>query len=156
MNCQSCGKQTVENEWGNWCDPCGGVVMNFGEGTKRSTRLIFRHVATVHGAGGRFPVVFDLTANEYGVAWPKKMHNVRCVHCGKDTPVDNRSGLAVLEEMRGGHIYASSRGSLDAMLALAQPLAMGESQEVPELSAAPSATAVEYVTLFPDGAIRKN
>lgn len=141
MRCIGCSTETTFSEWGDWCDVCGGVMV---PGTP--PRLFFRHVATAKGPGGIFAVVYDVSAEAYGVAWPRKVMMTRCIHCGQQTPVDARSGLTVLDDLqhRG---YHSKRGSLDAMLALVQPLARGDSQEIPELAPAPSITDEERRTI---------
>jgi len=54
---------------------------------------------------------------------------------------DSRTGLAILDDMKA--TYFSKRGTLDAMIALSQPLAAGGTDELPVLSAAPSATEEE-------------
>lgn len=105
-------------------------------------RLFFRHVATLEGIGGRYPIVYDLSSENYGVSWLRVIQKVRCVHCGQDTPVEERRGLAALDDIKVRNYY-SQRGSLDAMLALIQPIAQGISGEVPELSVAPTATQEE-------------
>lgn len=148
MECINCKGPTIENAWGNWCDACGGVMLPGppvpdSEGGVRPgpSRLFFRHVATVYGAGGRFPIVYDLSANQYAIAWLRKVEVVRCVHCGQNTPVD-RQGLGKLDDLKllG---YNSARGSLDAMIAIGQPLAKGDSAELPDLAPAPTATEEE-------------
>lgn len=137
MRCIKCGSETRENEWGDWCDQCGGVIV---AGTP--PKLFFRHVATVEGARGRFPIVYDLSASAYGVAWPKEVTMVKCRHCGQQTPGDDgRDGLTRLDDLRVA--YHSRRGALDTMLAFIQPIARGNSEELPSLSVAPTATEGE-------------
>lgn len=152
MDCLNCRRETVSTAWGNWCDPCGGVfvesVPNFVNGiivSRNPPRLFFRHVATAHGPGGLYPIVYDLSAEAYGVAWPKSSETVKCVHCGQDTPLDPpRTGLAVLDEIRSRpQGYASKRGSLDAMIAVIQPIASKGTNEWPKLTPAPTATPEE-------------
>jgi hypothetical protein len=105
-------------------------------------------VATVEGAGGRYPVVYDISTESYGVAWPKKVILVKCVHCGLQTPIENpKKDLTHLEDM-GVPKHYSHRGSLDAMLALIQPIARGDSNDIPELIAAPSATELEKKLIY--------
>lgn len=146
INCKS--QNTVENVWGNWCDACGGVMLpgslvdDSDKGLHPGPpRLFFRHVATVSGAGGRYPIVFDLSAGQYAIAWPRKVELVKCQHCGQNTPVE-RTGLGNLDDLKliG---YHSARGTLDAIIAVGQPIAKGDSDELPELSAAPSSTEEE-------------
>jgi hypothetical protein len=137
MRCLGCGQETIFSEWGDWCDPCGGVVV-----AGSPPRLFFRHVATVKGDCGIFAVVYDISAEQYGVAWPRKVVTTKCIHCGQNTPIDVRTGLAVLDDLqhRGFH---SKRGTLDAMLAFVQPMARGGSSEIPILAPAPSVTDEE-------------
>ncbi len=143
MKCVGCNDEVPETVWGNWCDKCGGVVI---PGTPRA-RLFFRHVATVDGAGGRFPVVYDLSAEAYGVSWPKTQVMVTCVHCGSQTPgEDPRNGLTRLDDLRVPS--NSRRGTLDAMIALIQPIARGDSEDLPGISAAPSSTPEERKTVL--------
>jgi len=142
MNCQGCKGDTVDNAWGHWCDACGGVVV----GTP--PRLFFRHVATVDGAGGRFPIVYDISAQAYGVAWPKIVTMIKCVHCGMQTPgSDDRKGLTKLDDSGSQNFY-SKRGTLDAMLAFIQPIAKGDSEDFPEISANPNATDEEKLIVL--------
>lgn len=142
MNCLACEKETIENAWGNWCDFCGGVVIG------QPPILFFRHVATVEGAEGRFPIVFDSSAGQYGVSWPKKIDQVRCIHCGMNTPTENTKDITGFGEFRSQKYY-SSRGSLDAMLTLIWPHAKGNSLDIPTLSAAPTSTDIEKKILIP-------
>ena len=137
VNCLGCGDEVVVNEWGNWCDKCGGVIL-----AGKPPRLFFRHVATVDGKGGRFPIIYDLSSASYGVAWPRKVTYVTCIHCGGKTPGDDpREGLARLDDLKVS--FNSKRGSLEAMMALIQPIARGDSDDFPEISAAKTATQEE-------------
>lgn len=136
MNCIGCKQETVENMWGNWCDTCGGVVLGNPPG------LFFRHVATLIGAGGRFPIVYDKSADAYGVAWVKKTIFVKCIHCGLNTPADARHGLNNLDDIKPSGFF-STRGSLNEVIAIGQPLAQGDSKELPEWALAPTATPEE-------------
>ena len=141
ISCVGCGRETIQDMWGNWCDNCGGVVIG------PPPRLFFRHVATLDGAGGRYSVVYDLSSESYGVAWPKKSTMVKCTHCGQLTPGDNvRFGLLQLDEINPQ--YYSTRGTLDAVVALIQPVARGDSDELPTLSVAPSCTEEERKILL--------
>jgi hypothetical protein len=128
--------------WGEWCDPCGGVMLG------SPPILFFRHVATLRGKGGTFPIVFDKSTDNYAIAWPRLIANVRCIHCGRDTPAEVRKGLTNLDDMRPSGFY-STRGSLNEMIAIGQPLAKGQFDELPEKFVAPSATVeeVEIVNL---------
>jgi len=135
MKCVRCGGETVQDQWGDWCDDCGGVAASL-------DKMMFRHVATVNGAGGRFAVVYDSSTADYGVMWPREDSMVICIHCGQQTPSEVRSGLMQLDGMKPSKYY-SKRGSLDAMLAFIQPIARRGSEELPELSVAPTATKQE-------------
>lgn len=140
MRCRGCGGPVVQDQWGEWCDTCGGVVSS--RNADGEVRLLYRHVATVDGAGGRFAIVYDTSTASYGVMWPKEDALVKCIHCGQKTPGDIRSGLMQLDEIRPSR-YCSERGSLDAMLALIQPVARRGSDDLPSLSVAPTATPTE-------------
>lgn len=140
MNCPGCTQETVHNMWGEWCDPCGGVMLGV------PPILFFRHVATLSGAGGRFPIIYDKSASGYGIAWPRLVANVRCIHCGRDTPAEARKGLTNLDDIKPAGFY-STRGTLDEIIAIGQPLAKGESTELPELFVAPSATPEEVAAI---------
>jgi len=101
-------------------------------------------VATVDGVGGRFPVVYDISAEQYGVAWPKDQIMVGCRHCGQRTPGgESRYGLNLLEDAPQQSNFYSARGTLDAMLALIQPRARGGAEDIPVISVAPTATVEE-------------
>lgn len=142
MDCKGCNRETVENAWGHWCDNCGGVVVG------NPPKLFFRHVATVDGPGGRYPIVFDVSAGAYGVAWDRKVTLVKCIHCGQQTPSDDhRKDLTRLDELRP-HGYYSKRGTLDAMLAFIQPIARGDGEDFPEISAHPNATDEEKLIIL--------
>lgn len=141
MNCVGCRREAVENEWGAWCDECGGVVLG------NPPKLFFRHVATVEGQGGRFPIVYDISAEEYGVAWRRRVLMVKCVHCGQQTPAETRRGLTLLDDLRTTQYY-SKRGPLDLMLAHIQPIAKGDSEELPAIFASPQTTEEEKKVLF--------
>lgn len=137
MNCLGCNRETIDCAWGNLCEACGGVVVG------DPPRLFFRHVATVFGNNIAYLIVFDLSANAYGVAWPRKQAMVTCVHCGMKTPGDDsRSGLGRLDEMRTQQ-YFSKRGTLNEVLATIQPIASEEGSALPTLAPAPSATEDE-------------
>jgi hypothetical protein len=137
MNCLGCERETIETAWGNWCDPCGGVVIG------QPPILFFRHVATMSGPTGHYPIVFDVSSNSYGVAWPRKTLMVTCIHCGLQTPGDDtRNGLKRLDDLRTQQFY-SKRGTLDEILAWIQPIARGDGPDMPELAPAPSATEIE-------------
>jgi len=146
MICVGCQKEAQETLWGVWCDSCGGVMLG------NPPKLFFRHVATADGAGGRFPIVYDASSCSYAVAYPRpKSDFVKCQYCGKETPAD-----PVEEKRRDrsakelGFVRAPfyvSHGTLDAIIGIVQPMAKGDSPEVPELSQAPSSTPEERILL---------
>lgn len=118
--CPNCDGPVNFTLFGAWCDTCGGVAT-------RKGLLFFRHVATVDGAGGRYPIVFDVSTGDYA-------------HMHPGTQPD--TGPKVEGEFRRPHVRVS-HGSLDAVIALAYPDAKGDGEEAPELSAAPTATPEE-------------
>lgn len=122
--CQNCRGEVVYNDWGPWCDRCGGVYFKPGV-------VFFRHVATVEGQGGRFPIVYDLSTSDYAF-----MHKEPAAVDGK-TDLDgfHKPGVNV------------SHGSLDAVIGISWPDARGEGAEA-ELSAAPSATDEEKALIL--------
>lgn len=119
MACSNCNRDTNDTKWGPWCDPCGGVHVN--------GKLFFRHVATVDGPGGRFPIVFDISTSDYAYM----MRVVNPPSEKRDMDGFSRPLLAV------------AHGTLDAMIALSFPDAAGDGSRQPELSAAPSSTELE-------------
>ena len=100
------------------------------------TLLLFRHVATLDGAGGRLPVVWDESTSDYKFRHPTKK-NPRFFKKHRGIDDDFRKRTPVL----------TFHGSLDTILSLAQPIAKGPSKEWPEISAAPTATEDERRTL---------
>lgn len=122
MTCLSCKQEGVETLWGCWCDRCGGVALDGPAGP----RLFFRHVATADGAGGRFPIVWDISTADYAVLLPKRNERK-----GRD------------EDGFRPPTWLTAHGSLDAVIAAIQPYAQGDSEEWPVLSAAPTATEAE-------------
>jgi hypothetical protein len=146
MNCVGCNREGIETLWGCICNECGGVMVAGGDGP----RLIFRHVASVDGEGGRFQVVFDASAADYAVAYPRKAPMVvRCVHCGCETPTDLAGARAAAEiGMLKQPAHYVTHGTLDAVLAVIQPIARGSNgQGPPELSRSPHATEEERALL---------
>jgi hypothetical protein len=96
----------------------------------RPDLLLFRHVATVDGGGGRLAIVFDASTRDYAFIYPHRQ-NPRAGHRDRD-----------LGEFRTSP-FVTAHGSLDSMIALAQPVARGELAEMPTLSASPFATTLE-------------
>lgn len=113
-------------DMGLWCDRCGGVMLPGPEGP----RLFFRHVATADGAGGRFPIVWDISMSDYMVLTKER----------------NPRGGRDIDGLRPPHLIAC-HGSLDAVIAFIQPHAKGASDEWPSLTAAPTATDDEKALL---------
>jgi len=128
MDCVTCSGATQQTLYGDWCDTCGGVSFKPGQ-------LFFRHVATVDGAGGRFPIVFDLSGNDYSASYPKP----------PEAPVMPMLADADLG-FRPPEVF-TVRGTLDAVIAVMQPIARGDSPELPQLLAASSATDTEKILL---------
>lgn len=121
MTCKNCGGAAIMNEWGPWCDACGGVPLRPGE-------LIFRHVATVYGPGGRFPIVFDATTSDYAF-----MHR-------KLNPPSNKRDIDGFRRPR----VRVSHGPLDAIIAVSYPDVRGEGDDAQiRIAAAPSSTELE-------------
>lgn len=119
--CPTCKGETQETAFGQWCDPCGGVSFKPGQ-------LFFRHVATVEGPGGRFPIVWDISTSDY--AYMHKDHNPESAKVDMDGFRRPRARV--------------SHGSLDAMIAISYSDVRGgvDGAEL-LLSAAPSATPEE-------------
>ena len=131
MTCKGCGGETTDWFGDAWCDPCGGVMI---ERAEKGPRLIFRHVATADGAGGRLPMVWDESAQYYLFRWPNKV-NPRYAerNTGRVDDVDF-----------GPTPVLSTFGIFDVVLTQALNAARGpEGGEVPELSMAPSSTLEE-------------
>lgn len=98
--------------------------------------LIFRHVATVEGAGGRLPIVWDESTSDYKFRYPytpKPSEKLRRIGIDADFKFSRPN-------------FLSAHGSLDGVLALALPWAKGSGDEV-ELSASPTSTQEERVLL---------
>jgi len=122
--CPTCKGETRDSQFGSWCDPCGGVSYKPGV-------LFFRHVATVDGPGGRFPVVYDLSTSDYAYMF-------------KD-PAPSRPGRD-LDGFRRPTVRVA-HGSLDAMVALSYKDVKGDESAPPLLSVAPTSTKEERYIL---------
>jgi hypothetical protein len=112
-------------------------------GTK--TLLLMRHVATVDGAGGRLPIVWDVSQQYYKFRHPKET-NPRFKRMKAEAEERAKKGLPPRKRL--DPLFAVSpvltiSGTLDAVLAMAQPIAQGDSKELPNLSHAPTATEPE-------------
>lgn len=131
--CRGCKKKVPVYLLGAWCDDCGGIM-------SRSGALILRHVATVDGPGGRFPIVYDASTHDYSCSFSRA------------TP---RSASKKHDEdgFRIPHI-TTLRGTLDAVLALMQPIVRGPKNDagdpppMPVLTPAPTTTAAEKALLL--------
>lgn len=122
MACKGCKGDTIDTWYGEWCQVCGGTAVRPGV-------LIYRHVATVDGKGGRLAIVWDESTQDYAFIYPRKINP----HAGSHD-LDGEFRLTKL---------CTAHGSLDAMLALAQPEAKGDGDEFPSLSASPFSTVAE-------------
>jgi len=120
MACVSCKGDTVDNPWGPWCDACGGVSFKPGQ-------LFFRHVATVDGPGGRFPIVYDVSTSDYA-------------YILKDPNPD-------VDKIDGDGFHRPSaqvvHGSLDAVIAISYPDVRGGGPDQPSLFPSPASTPEE-------------
>lgn len=125
MQCLGCNGAVDETLWGPWCDPCGGVVVGGGHG------LIFRHVATVQGEGGTFPIVYDKSSSAYAHMLKEPNPNA---HLNGGDDGFHRPPVQVVH------------GTLDAVLAIAYPDARGDGPGA-SLAPAPSATVEETARL---------
>lgn len=130
--CRGCKKKVPVYLLGAWCDDCGGIMA-------RSGVLILRHVATVDGPGGRFPIVYDASACDYSCSFPQATLRPASKKHDEDG-------------FRIPHI-TTVRGTLDAVLALMQPIvrgpknAAGDPPPLPKLETAPTATKDETAIL---------
>lgn len=125
--CVTCKGETKETTFGPWCDVCGGVSF-------KPDQLFFRHVATVDGPGGRFPIVYDMSTSDYAY-----MHK-------EPNPPSNKRDIDGFHPPRA----RVSHGSLDAMIAISYPdvrAPIGQQSEV-HLSASPKATPEEMVLIL--------
>lgn len=130
MKCPGCDADAKDTVLGLWCDDCGGVVIRKTESGKD---LLFRHVATVDGAGGRFPIVFDYSTADYSVSYPREV----------------KEFIKIKDEWVQSIKTFTTHGDLNFVIAVAQPYAKGVSDELPELSVAPSATKEEREVVNP-------
>lgn len=99
-----------------------------------------RHVATAIGAGGAYRILYDASLNAYSV--------------GIMRPVKIK--VRYKDEWVEGKKLFTYHGTLDAMVALAQPEARGSDSDLPVLSATPSATPEERFQVdetFPEDAV---
>lgn len=99
--------------------------------------LIFRHVATVEGAGGRLPIVWDESTSDYKFRYP---------YTPNPSKKMKRAGIDGFDFAFRTPSFLSAHGSLDGVLALALPWAKGSGDEV-ELSASPTSTQEERALL---------
>ena len=130
MNCVGCNREEAHDWYGDaFCDSCGGVMA-------RPELLIFRHVATVDGLGGRLPIVWDESTSDYKFRYPHKPNPSKKLRKhGIDQEFISRIPR-----------FLTVHGSLDGVLDIALPIAKGEGEEV-ELSAAPTSTLEERALL---------
>ena len=144
--CKGCGNAGGADWFGDpWCDPCGGIA-------GRPGMLLMRHVATVDGKGCRLPIVWDVSQSYYKFRHPKKV-NPRYEALHKEA-VDEHGNLRISledidlnDEFPVTPVLTISNKSLDAVIALSQPIAKGDSDEWPGLSAAPTATKSERMLM---------
>ena len=129
MICRGCGRQSRDWFGDPWCDECGGVMA-------RPGFLIFRHVSTVDGKGGRLPIVWDESSSDYVFRYPKKLNPSEKLKENIDT----------FDFIRRIPPFLATGGSLDAVLAIALPLVKGDGDSV-EISAAPTSTLEERALL---------
>jgi hypothetical protein len=87
----------------------------------------------VDGKGGRLPIVWDESSADYKFRHPSKV-NPRFLQ---------EHGSSIDEEFNFRTPVLTFHGSLDLVLTMSQPVAKGDSDEWPELSAAPTATKME-------------
>ena len=132
MTCPGCTAEVPNYFLGPWCDACGGIASRLGV-------LLLRHVATVDGPGGRFPIVFDASCQDYS--------------CSANMPPPGYDPTKRDEDGFRPAPITTFHGTLDAVISLMQPIARGpktldgEAPPLPELSAAPSATPQEKALL---------
>ena len=137
MDCLECGGPTMDERWGRWCTPCGGVFTKKGQ-------LMFRHVATVRGSRGISPIVYDLSTSDYAymlLGNGKAPTTVRCPSCNHEFDVLARKAGKDLDGFKSPPVQVI-HGSLDGVIALAFPDVRVEG-EMPSLHPAPSATLWE-------------
>jgi len=136
MTCMGCRREVDETWFGPWCEDCGGVMA-------RPDFLLFRHVATVSGGGGAFAIVWDASLHDYVFIVPKPDDPTQPMPNPHANKIDHLGG----GEFRRPPII-KVHGSLDAMIAFAQPWAKGKAEELPTLSAAPQATPEEKSIIY--------
>lgn len=124
MLCRNCESEARETSYGPWCDACGGVYLRKGE-------PYVRHVATAKGHGGEFPILYDHTLGGYTFSYQRLVRT--WVQLKNDWVQANRT--------------FTNSGSLDLMIAMAQPHAKGDGKELPELMAGHGATKEEIAQL---------
>ncbi len=128
MICQGCGREARDWFGDAWCDHCGGVMA-------RPGFLLFRHVATVDGPGGRLPIVWDESTSDY---------KFRYAHEAKPSEAYRRAMEDFNPDFhrRRPANFRTQHGSFDSVLALAGSIAKGSSDGI-ELSFAPTSTEEE-------------
>jgi len=130
MACVTCHSDTHESRWGPWCDACHGVSIAPGQ-------LFFRHVATVEGPGGRFPIVFDLSTRDYAYMFKDPV----------PAPPRERRGVDDMDGFRRPPMRIA-HGTLDAMIALSYGDVKGDGDGTNlELSASPASTPEERILI---------
>jgi hypothetical protein len=95
--------------------------------------LIFRHVATVEGKGGRLPIVWDESNQYYKFRYPFVGNPNAPVNRGIDGDFVRRFSRTQ---------FRSAMGAFDAVLTMAATHAKGDGDSV-ELSFAPTSTEEE-------------
>lgn len=124
MKCRSCGGDAISSSYGPWCDPCGGVYFDKG-------KPYVRHVATAKGAGGEFKILFDHSLGSYVFSVQREV----------------KVWVKVRNEFKQGVRTFTHNGTLDAMIAMAQPEARGDAHDLPQLLTGTGATPEEVATL---------
>lgn len=136
MACFMCGGQTHDdNPWGPWCDACGGIAAGPG-------RLLFRHVATVEGPGGRFPIVWDVSTSDYA-------YMLKTPH----PPDPKRDKQRDMDGFKRPRVQVA-HGTLDAVIAISYPDVKGEADEGVYLYPAPTSTEEERAIMLDPGPFR--
>lgn len=125
IKCAGCEQTVPVNLHGPWCDFCGGVA-------SRPGSLLLRHVATLDGEGGRYPICFDNSTSDYTSAYERT------------SPSPFKRDM---DGFQPHHLACVLHGSLDSVIAAMQPVARGGSVDLPSLFAAPQATPEELKLL---------
>ncbi len=120
MNCRGCSEEAVESAYGPWCEKCGGVMYRSGEPH-------VRHIATAHGEGGEFKILYDHSLASYTASI------VRLI----------RTWVEIKGEFIQAERTFTHQGTLDTMIALVQPWARGQSGEIPTITVGPGSTEDE-------------